>query len=125
MEHPERNSRCQPGEIVTAIAALALCVFSLAVSAEGTKPAARDVAAGGKMFSLACQSCHGKGGVGSEKGPSLGESKLPLAGIKRVITNGRKDTKMVAFNKAFSPEEIEQLAAYVASIKGAAPAAHP
>jgi mono/diheme cytochrome c family protein len=98
---------------------------SLLASAEPTKPAARDVAAGGKMFALACQSCHGRNGVGSDKAPSLGESKLPLAGIKRVITNGRKDTKMVGFSKAFSPEEIDQLAAYIVSIKGPSSSAHP
>ena len=110
--------------VCAAVVGLALLGVPHAVSAEATKPSARDVAAGGKHFALACQSCHGKGGGGSEKGPSLAESKLPLTGIKKVITNGRKDTKMVAFSKSFSPQEIDQLAAYIVSIKGSA-SAHP
>ncbi|MES1255243.1 MAG: cytochrome c [Acidobacteriota bacterium] len=117
--------RVQTSVVGAAVVALAIGAVSLLASAEPTKPAARDVAAGGKMFALACQSCHGKNGVGSDKAPSLGESKLPLAGIRRVIANGRKDTKMVGFSKAFSPEEIDQLAAYIVSIKGPSPSAHP
>jgi len=90
----------------------------------GSKQQGDPVAAGHDLFRRGCSSCHGLNGQGSSQAPSLvgvgaaavdfqvGTGRMPLQGFGSEAT--RKQPR-------YSQAEIEQLAAYVASL-GAGPA---
>lgn len=79
------------------------------------------VAAGQKTFEQACQACHGGGGKGSERGPSLTSGKFQRGGMDGEIflniRNGIKGTQMPPFS-GFSQDQVWQLVSYVRSISG-------
>jgi cytochrome c6 len=74
-------------------------------------------------FKAKCAVCHGAGGKGdSPAGKSLGAADLTKvaaakspAELKAVIQNGKG--KMPAYGKSLKPEEIDQMAAYIKSLK--------
>ena len=73
------------------------------------------VAAGEKLFLASCQVCHGEAGVGN-RAPTLRGARLTVDYITRVVSKGKPGTMMPAFEDAFSPEQIRQLALYVRSL---------
>jgi cytochrome c oxidase cbb3-type subunit 3 len=85
-----------------------------------------DLSAGEKIFQTNCVVCHmadGGGGIG----PNLTDEYWILGGgIKNVFTTisegGRDGKGMVAWKQSFKPAEIAQVASYVISLGGTAPA---
>jgi putative heme-binding domain-containing protein len=73
------------------------------------------VAAGAKLFAASCQTCHGEAGVGN-RAPTLRGSRLTMDYVSRVIAKGKPGTMMPAFEQAFAPDQIRQLALYVRSL---------
>ncbi|KYH44031.1 cytochrome c [Branchiibius sp. NY16-3462-2] len=87
--------------------------------ADAAASTADDVAAGKALFLSNCATCHGLNATGTNEGPSLvgvgaaatdfqvGTGRMPLA---------QPGTQAQAGEVQFSPDEIKQLAAYVASL---------
>jgi len=93
-------------------------------------PPASEVRAGSELYQVACSSCHGLAGEGSELGPSL--IGVGAASADFYLSTGRMpldDSGEQAVRKkpAFSRLQIRQLVAYVASLGPgpAIPAADP
>jgi len=90
-------------------------------------PAGDDVEAGKALFSSkACFACHGMNGEGNAIGPNLSDNFTKNGcsedEIVAVISKGVAGSTMVAYEAQLKPEEIKQLAAYIVSLKGSAPA---
>ena len=84
-----------------------------------TRPPASDVRNGRDLFQVACSSCHGLDGEGTENGPSL--IGVGAASADFYLTTGRMpldNPKEQPQRKqpAYSPLQIRQLVAYVASL---------
>jgi mono/diheme cytochrome c family protein len=107
------------------------CLLGLAAAvAMGTLASAedaKDVERGKAVFAAQhCKVCHSIGGVGNAKGPLDGiGSKLTAADIKEWLTNPKEQAAkakatrtppMISF-KLLPPEDLDALAAYVASLK--------
>jgi mono/diheme cytochrome c family protein len=101
-----------PRRIVGMLAVSGLfAVSALAVAAESSKNAE---ATGAALFrDKGCAYCHGANTQGTQKGPSLLHIRKAMnAGqISNQIKNGGQ--KMPSFEEALSPEEINQLVAYL------------
>ena len=89
-------------------------------------PTAAAVAEGEKLFSQTCQSCHGPGGQGSDRGPSLAAATLVHgstdADLFRSIRAGVPGTQMPPF-AGLSDTETWGLVAYIRSLRATTPAA--
>jgi ubiquinol-cytochrome c reductase cytochrome c subunit len=78
------------------------------------------VADGAELFRIGCVSCHGPGGVGSPRGPAITDAGAASAHF--YLTSGRMphagapDEQAMRKPPAYTPEEIEDLVAYVASL---------
>ena len=86
---------------------------------------AGDAAKGQDLYSSRCMFCHGAAGKGD--GPAGAALKPPptnftsadywktakLETMKEVIVNGKPGTAMVAFKSSVSPEQIDDLVAYL------------
>ena len=94
--------------------ALGICVPSPA-SAQARGQAAQ-AAAGGKLFEASCRVCHGEAGVGN-RAPALRGSRMTLDYVAKVIAEGKPGTMMPRFEGAFTPQQIRQLAQYIASVQ--------
>jgi putative heme-binding domain-containing protein len=96
-----------------------VCLSLLIVATSSTLLAQQggqaQVAAGEKLFVASCQVCHGEAGVGN-RAPTLRGPRLTLDYITQVVSRGKPGTMMPAFENAFSPEQIRQLALYVRSL---------
>jgi len=114
---------------VLLVVALAVTVF-LALAAHATprvRTSARsapDLTRGRQLFLTSCSTCHGAGGHGTDDGPDL--AGVGAASADFMLTTGRMplaDPNAQAVRKppAFSPAEIDDLVAYVASL-GSGPA---
>jgi len=79
------------------------------------------IAAGQKTYGQVCQGCHGGGGRGSERGPSLSSGRFTRGGLDGEIflniRNGIKGTAMPGFS-ALRQEQLWQLVSYIRSING-------
>ena len=94
---------------------IVVCVM-LMPPALAAQPAERgEVAAGAKLFAASCQTCHGEAGVGN-RAPTLRGARLTVDYVTRVVAKGKPGTMMPAFENAFTPEQIRQLALYVRSL---------
>ncbi|MEV6315137.1 c-type cytochrome [Streptomyces sp. NPDC051776] len=120
------------------LAALVVLLFALAVTgglyaafAPADKAQAQDTAQslaieeGKKLYAVGCASCHGTGGQGSSDGPSL--VGVGSAAVDFQVGTGRMPAQQPGAQvpekpKVYSQAEIDQLAAYVASL-GAGPIA--
>ncbi|MFN5458830.1 MAG: c-type cytochrome [Bacteroidota bacterium] len=72
-----------------------------------------------QLFEEACSSCHGNDGKLMMGGASdLSVSTLSRDSIITVISKGRNNNKMMAYGEKYSKEQIEQLAAYIETLKG-------
>ena len=94
----------------------------LIVCLTGTAAFAGDMAAG-KSKSATCSSCHGGNGISSmDLWPNLaGQKAAYLAKQLRAFRDGtRNDAVMAGMAKALSDTDIEDLAAYYASLPGSA-----
>jgi mono/diheme cytochrome c family protein len=82
--------------------------------AEGGKEAGGNLAAGKEVFAQNCATCHGATGHGGGGGPDL--RTMPKAqsveGTVEQVTNG--GAAMPAFKGILSPQEIKDVATYVA-----------
>ncbi len=84
-----------------------------------TEPTATgDTSAGKAVFTSSCGSCHtlADAGTSSEAGPNLDDLALSGSTIASDVTNGVG--AMPAFDDELSPQQIADVAAYVASVTG-------
>lgn len=83
-------------------------------------PSPGTVAQGAALFRTGCVSCHGPAGVGSPRGPDIIDAGAASAhfylSTGRMPHFGGPDDQAVRKEPAYSPEEIEALVAYVASL---------
>jgi putative heme-binding domain-containing protein len=96
--------------------ALALCGAGTSVDLQAQRGERAQVAAGAKLFAASCQACHGEAGVGS-RAPTLRGPRLTTDYISTVVAKGKEGTMMPAFENAFTPGQIRQLALYVRSLQ--------
>jgi ubiquinol-cytochrome c reductase cytochrome c subunit len=112
---------------VAAVVALALALSPLAGAGAGPEPrvapapmapTAEPEAAGRQLFVTGCSSCHGLDGRGTDRGPTL--ERAGAASAHYYLSTGRMpladDSQPSRKDPAYSPEEIDLLVDYVASI---------
>lgn len=90
-------------------------------------PLGDDIEAGKALFmSKACFACHGMNGEGNALGPNMTDNFTKQGcseeDMIRVISKGVAGTAMVPYEAQLKPEEINQLVAYIISLKGSNPA---
>jgi len=109
----------------------ALLVGSVATGGAQTGPPpgppSVDVEAGRRLYLVACTSCHGAGGEGTDRGPSL--TGVGAASAHYYLSSGRMPLDQPGVQPqrkppAYTPRQIEQLTAYVASLGPGAPQPH-
>ncbi|MEJ2413177.1 MAG: c-type cytochrome [Anaerolineales bacterium] len=87
------------------------------------------IAAGAQLFSIACTSCHGLDGYGTNMAPALNNeiflTEFPDAAIYQVIAGGVPDTLMPAWGSRLEDREIQSLVNYLRSWQDTAPAILP
>lgn len=93
--------------------------------AAAANPGDPTLAEGRKLFMMACANCHGPDGTGAmmrQMMPKIGDltsaelhGRLSDADIINLATNGRD--KMPAFKDSLKPEQIQQIVAYVRTLK--------
>jgi alcohol dehydrogenase (cytochrome c) len=78
---------------------------------------------GSKLFNPTCSSgyCHGTNGTGGSA-PSLRDRNFTAEYLTRVIADGKAGTPMPGFKSQYSPEQMQQLVAYVMSLSKGTPA---
>ena len=103
----------------SAPAAIAAAAAPAASASDGVAPfdladAAR-IAAGKKRFGSNCAAyCHGSEGDGGKTPPFKGRSEFSPAGTYKTISEGRRGVDiMPPWGKAFQPEQIWELVAYL------------
>lgn len=80
-----------------------------------------DLAEGKEIFTASCAGCHtlADAGASGNVGTNLDEAKLSLAVLVDITTNGRTDKgTMPAFSSSLTPQQIQEVAAYVHSVAG-------
>jgi putative heme-binding domain-containing protein len=97
------------------IVGIIVCIIWQAPALVAQQAGQAPVAAGEKLFVASCQTCHGEAGVGN-RAPTLRGARLTVDYVTRVVGKGKPGTMMPAFENAFSPEQIRQLALYVRSL---------
>ncbi|MER5751184.1 c-type cytochrome [Streptomyces sp. NPDC002088] len=119
------------------LAAVVVLLFALAATgglyaafAPATKAQADDTSQslaideGKKLYAVGCASCHGTGGQGTSDGPSLvgvGSAAVDFqVGTGRMPAATSEGPQVVKKKNIYSQAEIDQLAAYIASL-GAGP----
>ena len=82
------------------------------------------LAKGKEIFESVCWTCHGKAGEGGT-GPNLTDDywihKGSLTDIYMSIKKGYPDKGMQAWEKNYSPKEINDLAGYIKTMRGTNP----
>lgn len=107
----------RPVAALVVVAAAALVFSAGGVDAQPQHPGA--VAAGQELYVEACASCHGPSGAGTDSGPDLRDAGA--AGADFYLRTGRmplasSNDQAVRKEPAFSPEEIDSIVAYVATL---------
>jgi mono/diheme cytochrome c family protein len=110
----------------TVLAALALALTTVCVSAQSPSPAGKAPAApaeaspndidGATMFASVCGFCHQDGGRSEGKGPKLAGTKRSDEFILNRIRNGKAGS-MPAFGGTFSEGQIVAILAYIRSLE--------
>ena len=115
----------------TRLLILAAPALSAVLVAQQNAPSVRNplggdpavVAEGQSLFNQVCQSCHGPGGQGSDRGPALTRTTLTHgnadADVFRAIRTGVPGTQMPPF-AGFTDTQIWQLVSYIRSLQGPA-----
>lgn len=98
------------------LAGAAALIFSVASGARAQPDA---VAEGRRLYVEACASCHGDSGAGTRNGPDLRDAGA--AGADFYLSTGRmplasSNDQAVRKEPAFSPEDIDSIVAYVATL---------
>jgi putative heme-binding domain-containing protein len=97
---------------------------ALAQTAPAAVRQATPVRGGAELFSGTCKVCHGDAAIGGV-GPALRGDKFTSRFVRDVVAEGRPGTMMPSFKTRFTPAQMNQVAAYVASLqtpRGPAPA---
>jgi alcohol dehydrogenase (cytochrome c) len=72
---------------------------------------AADLASGERIYRTACLFCHGERGQGGEGGGKAISATLEMQGVLAVLGSGRN--QMPAFAAAMTPEQLQDVAAYL------------
>lgn len=84
------------------------------------------IAAGQKLFSVACSTCHGSDGQGSRMAPALNTQNFLTQtndqAIKAIISQGVPDTRMPAWGGRLSDAQLNTLVSFIRSWEPTAPA---
>jgi len=87
------------------------------------------IAAGERLFSIACKTCHGVDGYGTPMAPALNNqiflSEFPDAAIYQVVAGGVQGTLMPAWGSRLNDQELQSLVAYLRSWEESAPVILP
>ena len=87
------------------------------------------IAAGGRLFNIACKSCHGVDGFGTPMAPALNNqiflSETPDAAIYQIIAGGIPETLMPAWGSRLSDHDLQSIVAFLRSMEPSAPAILP
>jgi len=87
------------------------------------------IAAGDRLYHIACKSCHGVNGFGSPMAPALNNqiflSETPDAAIYQIIAGGIPDTLMPAWGSRLNDQDLQSLVAFLRSQEPSAPAILP
>jgi mono/diheme cytochrome c family protein len=104
-----------------------LCVLSPRLAFAGSKTEADEKAGAALFVDKGCTFCHGIGGAGTSKAPSLidlrKDKAWPEAKIKNQIMNGGQ--KMPPFADSLTDQEVDQLIAYLLAKHRPAPTPNP
>src|SRR5690606_19232371 len=84
-----------------------------APTASTTPQGAADVANGRRVYESACGFCHGETGEGGHGGGPTLAAVTSAAAASRIVAEGRND--MPAFGDTLTPEQIRDVAAFVAT----------
>ncbi len=83
------------------------------------------IAAGERLYNIACKSCHGVNGFGSPMAPALNNqlflSRTPDAAIYQIIAGGVSGTRMPAWGSRLTDDEIRSLVAFLRHWEDTAP----
>lgn len=101
---------------------------SAPADAAAPNPSTQDIAQGKQLFGDSCATCHGANAEGTSRAPSL--IGVGAAAVDFQMTTGRMPAKsqgaqMPEKPVTFSPTQIHQIAAYVASLGGGPPVPAP
>jgi mono/diheme cytochrome c family protein len=111
--------------IACALALQLLCASAaMAVAPTISGPARPDQAmieAGAKRFNQSCVYCHGNAGSGGKAAPLQGRDDLTKEYVAETIANGKQrgSFNMPAWKGAFNEQQIQELTAYILSLKNA------
>src|SRR5688572_1507534 len=72
--------------------------------------------AGAELFATTCKVCHGEAGIGGV-GPALRGTKFTRPYVRRAMSEGRPGSMMPEFTKTFTATQMNDVAAYVASLQ--------
>ena len=109
------------GEAAGATTTAAAATTTAATTTAAAPASGADLAAGKKVFTTAgCSGCHTlkDAGASGTTGPNLDDLKPSEARVARQVTNGGKI--MPSFKGSLSSQQIQDVAAYVASAAGKA-----
>jgi len=111
---------------VSALLASALLAFAafrttdtvLAQAATASLPSTAKAPAdrGNELFRTTCRVCHGEAGIGGV-GPALRGTKFTRPYVRRAMSEGRPGSMMPEFTKTFTTTQMNEVAAYVASLQ--------
>lgn len=96
---------------------LAAAASAQTIQNEGGESAgSRVVAAGQRLFTTACRTCHGEEGVGN-RAPALRGDRFTADYVRRLIARGKPGTLMPKFVPGLSAAQVESLTQYVVSLQ--------
>jgi putative heme-binding domain-containing protein len=95
----------------------AFCLLPSAFSHAQSSVTQAQIEAGRQLYASTCGNsyCHGSEGKGGG-GPKLRDRSYRAGYLRQIIRDGVEDTAMPGYKDRFSPEEINQLAAYLLSL---------
>jgi putative heme-binding domain-containing protein len=71
---------------------------------------------GSELFRTTCRVCHGEAGIGGV-GPALRGARFTRPYVRRAMSEGRPGSMMPEFTKTFTTTQMNEVAAYVASLQ--------
>jgi len=87
------------------------------------------IAAGDRLFNIACKSCHGVDGYGTPMAPALNNqiflADTPDAAIYQIIAGGIPETLMPAWGSRLNDRDIQSIVAFLRSMEPSAPSILP